>query len=69
MTTTMNRDISQLLNQNPVEDAMDGDAAEMGMAMFMSMPARGLVWISKGEITEQKLDEILADLNKEKNNE
>ncbi|MGM0880768.1 MAG: beta-glucosidase [Bacillota bacterium] len=57
--------LEPLLNQNPMEAAMDGDAAEMGMAMFMSMPVRGLVWISKGEITEQKLDEILADLNKD----
>lgn len=55
--------LSQLLKRNPTEETKGGDAKEMEAAMFNNAPVRLLIWFSKGEMTEQKLEELLAAIN------
>ncbi|MDQ6420179.1 fibronectin type III-like domain-contianing protein [Paenibacillus sp. LHD-117] len=55
--------LAQVLKQNPLDDAMGEENAEMSLAMFMNAPVRLLILFGKGEIDELKLDEMLAQIN------
>lgn len=55
--------LSPLLQALPLGGAKDGDAFEMGMAMFMNAPIRIVILMSRGAITERIMAEVLEKVN------